>query len=100
MAADVLAVSIAVVFLSFLFLDGSAALAWRNALPQPALALIIYVVAWVAVLAAHGLYRPRARFAASTEILAAVRATIVMALITFAALYVLHLPDVSRAARS
>lgn len=97
MAADVLAVSIAVVFLSFLFLDGSAALAWRNALPQPALALIVYVVAWVAVLAAHGLYRPRARFAVSTEIIAAVRATIVMALITFAALYVLHLPDVSRA---
>jgi len=97
MAADVLGVSAAALFLSLFFLDGNAAMAWRNALPQPALALTVYDVVWVVVLAAHGLYRPRARFAVSTEIIAVVWATIVMAFITFAALYVLHLPDVSRA---
>ena len=97
MAADVLGVSAAALFLSLFFLDGNAAMAWRNVLPQPALALTVYDVVWVVVLAAHGLYRPRARFAVSTEIIAVVWATIVMAFITFAALYVLHLPDVSRA---
>jgi exopolysaccharide biosynthesis polyprenyl glycosylphosphotransferase len=97
MAADALGTSAAAFFLSLFFLDGNAATAWRNALTQPVIALAVYDIVWVVVLAAHGLYRPRARFAVSTEIMAAARATIVMALITFAALYVLHLPDVSRA---
>ncbi len=69
---------------------------WRQVIPQPLAFLALYSVAWVAVLAYFGMYRPRARWSIRSEAADLVRAIIAMALISLSVLFFFKLPDVSR----
>ena len=55
-----------------------------------------YAAVWVGLLWGLGMYRLRARWRLRTEILDVVRAGVLLGLITFSALFVVKLPDVSR----
>src|SRR5664280_1111280 len=65
-------------------------------LPDPNLAVAVFVGMWIAVLWMHGLYRARERWTRRGEIAAVLRATLVQLALTLSALYVFKLPDVSR----
>jgi exopolysaccharide biosynthesis polyprenyl glycosylphosphotransferase len=65
-------------------------------LPNPILAIGVFVALWIGVLWGHGLYHSRARWTNRGELTVAVRATLVMVVITLSSLYVFKLPDVSR----
>ncbi len=69
---------------------------WRQVIPQPLAFLALYSVAWVAVLAYFGMYRPRARWSIRSEATDLLRATIAMALLSLSVLFFFKLPDVSR----
>jgi exopolysaccharide biosynthesis polyprenyl glycosylphosphotransferase len=66
-------------------------------LPDPNLAVAVFVGMWVVVLWSHGLYRSRARWTRRSDIAAVMRATLVQLALTLSLLFVLKLPDVSRA---
>ncbi len=68
----------------------------RTALPDPNLAVAVFVGMWIAVLWLHGLYRSRARWTRRGEIAVVLRATVVQLVLTLSLLYVFKLPDVSR----
>jgi exopolysaccharide biosynthesis polyprenyl glycosylphosphotransferase len=70
--------------------------AWETAATNPWLLAFIYAANWVAILWLLGLYRLRARWAWRTEVLDLLRAVLLIAILTFAALFVVKLPDVSR----
>jgi len=67
-----------------------------ESLPDPSLAVAVFVGMWIAVLWMHGLYRARERWTRRGEIAAVLRATLVQLVLTLSALYVFKLPDVSR----
>ena len=69
---------------------------WKAIVPQPLAFLALYAIAWVLLLAANGLYRPRARWSLKSEAVAIAKATISMALLTLSVLFLFRLPDVSR----
>jgi len=69
---------------------------WREIIPDPVALLVVYSVGWVMALALNGLYRPRARWSIRTEAWDLVRATVLMAVATFAVLFWFKLPEVSR----
>ncbi|MEX1156516.1 MAG: sugar transferase, partial [Chloroflexota bacterium] len=69
---------------------------WRNAGVDPYAIAAAFAAAWVTLLTGLGLYRLRARWQLRTEILDVARAGILLGLVTFSALFVLKLPDVSR----
>ncbi|MDQ3879603.1 MAG: sugar transferase [Chloroflexota bacterium] len=69
---------------------------WNAVGLHPVLVAALYGVAWVGMLALHGLYRPQARLSLREEFVDIARATIILALATLSALFVLRLPDVSR----
>jgi exopolysaccharide biosynthesis polyprenyl glycosylphosphotransferase len=69
---------------------------WREIVPVPIALLALYALAWVVLLAANGLYRPRSRWSLRGEALAITKATGFMALLTLSVLFLFHLPDVSR----
>jgi exopolysaccharide biosynthesis polyprenyl glycosylphosphotransferase len=69
---------------------------WRQVIREPLAFLALYSVAWVAVLAYYGLYRPRARWSIRSEALDLARATITMGLLSLSVLFFFKLPDVSR----
>jgi exopolysaccharide biosynthesis polyprenyl glycosylphosphotransferase len=66
-------------------------------LPDPNLAAAVFVGIWVVVLWSHGLYRSRARWTRRSDISAVLRATLVQLALTLGLLFLLKLPDVSRA---
>jgi exopolysaccharide biosynthesis polyprenyl glycosylphosphotransferase len=67
-----------------------------TALPDPNLAVAVFVGLWIAVLWAHGLYRSRARLTNRAEVAIVLRATLVQIVLTLSLLYFFKLPDVSR----
>jgi exopolysaccharide biosynthesis polyprenyl glycosylphosphotransferase len=67
-----------------------------ESLPDPNLAVAVFVGMWIAVLWMHGLYRARERWTRRGEMAAVFRATLVQLVLTLSALYVFKLPDVSR----
>ena len=69
---------------------------WRHAEVDPFAAAVAYAAVWVALLWGLGMYRLRARWRLRTEILDVGRAGVLLGLITFSALFVVKLPDVSR----
>jgi exopolysaccharide biosynthesis polyprenyl glycosylphosphotransferase len=69
---------------------------WRQAAADPWLLALAYAAAWVAILWVLGLYRLRARWAWRTEVVDLLRAVLMIAILTFATLFVVKLPDVSR----
>ena len=90
-----LAVGLLVV-LSILRFGPDWAVLWRLVIPEPAAFVGLYAVGWVAVLAFHGLYRPRARWSIRSEAVDLARATVVMVLLCLSVLFFFKLPDVSR----
>lgn len=70
--------------------------AWAAQLPDAPMFLAAYAATWVAVLAVYGLYRPMAPWSVRHDAIAVTQATVVFALILFAALYFLRLPGISR----
>ncbi len=70
--------------------------AWEAAAASPWLLAVVYAANWVVILWLLGLYRLRARWAWRTEVLDLLRAVLIVAILTFAALFVVKLPDVSR----
>ena len=69
---------------------------WEAAATNPWLLAVAYATSWVAILWLLGLYRLRARWAWRTEVLDLLRAVLIVAILTFATLFVVKLPDVSR----
>ena len=69
---------------------------WESAATSPWLLAGAYAASWVAILWLLGLYRMRARWAWRTEVLDLLRAVFIVAILTFATLFVIKLPDVSR----
>ena len=67
-----------------------------DSLPDPNLAVAVFVGMWIAVLWLHGLYRSRVRWTRRGDIAAVLRATVVQLALTLSMLYVFKLPDVSR----
>ncbi|MBI2775689.1 MAG: sugar transferase [Chloroflexi bacterium] len=65
-------------------------------LPNPVLALVVYATAWPVALWSQGLYRPRARLRATSELVDVVRAALIFAAGLLSLLFLLKLPDVSR----
>ncbi len=69
---------------------------WREIIPNAEALLLVYAVGWVVALALNGMYRPRARWSIRSEAWDLLRATVLMAVATFAVLFWFKLPDVSR----
>ena len=69
---------------------------WEAAATNPWLLAVVYAASWVLILWLLGLYRLRARWAWRTEVLDLLRAVLIIAILTFATLFVVKLPDVSR----
>jgi exopolysaccharide biosynthesis polyprenyl glycosylphosphotransferase len=67
-----------------------------NSLPDPNLAVAVFVGMWVGVLWMHGLYRSRVRWTRRGDIAAVLRAALIQLALTLSMLYVFKLPDVSR----
>jgi exopolysaccharide biosynthesis polyprenyl glycosylphosphotransferase len=70
--------------------------AWRKAGIDPLWVLGAYATAWVAILWLSGLYRIRVRWSARSEALDVLRSGVVLAVLTFSALFIFKMPDVSR----
>jgi exopolysaccharide biosynthesis polyprenyl glycosylphosphotransferase len=68
----------------------------RTSLPDPNLAVAVFVGMWIAVLWMHGMYRSRARWTRRGDIAVVLRATLVQLALTLSLLYLFKLPDVSR----
>lgn len=58
-------------------------------LPQWTLSVALYALSWVGILAAQGLYRPRARWSAYSDAIAVARSAVILAAGTVAVLFVL-----------
>ena len=61
---------------------------WRQIVPVPEGLFVVYAGGWVVALTLNGLYRPRARWSIRREAIDVVRATVVMALVTFSVLFI------------
>jgi len=96
MLTDGLLAAVVLVGLSVVRFGEDWAVWWREIIPDPAGLLLVYAVGWVVALALNGLYRPRARWSIRSEAWDLVRATVLMAVATFAVLFWFKLPDVSR----
>ena len=70
--------------------------AWSAQVPDAPLLLIVYVAVWVLVLAFYGLYRPMAPWSVRHDAIGVAQATVLFALVVFAALYILRMPGLSR----
>jgi exopolysaccharide biosynthesis polyprenyl glycosylphosphotransferase len=68
----------------------------KTALPDPNLAVAVFVGMWIAVLWVHGLYRNRAQWTRRGEVAVVLRATLIQLALTLSLLFLFKLPDVSR----
>ena len=98
MLADIAVALLLAVSLSEAMFQGQRAGMWDYALQSPALALSLFVSAWVLILWVHGAYRLRARWQLITEVRLLLRATVTFALLSFSFLYLSQLT--SREART
>jgi exopolysaccharide biosynthesis polyprenyl glycosylphosphotransferase len=96
MTADALLAVILLVALSIWRFGPDWGVHWREIVRVPEAFLLLYAIAWVTILTANGLYRPRARWSLRSEARDIIRATVEMALLTMSVLFVFKLLDVSR----
>jgi exopolysaccharide biosynthesis polyprenyl glycosylphosphotransferase len=96
MLADVTVAVVLALLVARVMFPGSEGDFWQRALPDWRLGLALLVSAWVLILWLHGGYRPRARWSIKSDARLIARATVVLAVATFAYLYLARLPEVSR----
>jgi len=96
MLADIGLGALLALAVSVLLFGDSAGQMWRDWLPSPELALLMFVASWVTTLWLNGAYRLRARWSIGSEGRVIVRSAAFLALVTFAFLYLSRLPEVSR----
>ena len=96
MLADFTVAIVLAVAISHLLFPGARGDFWRTAMPDTRLGLALLVSAWVMILWLHGGYRPRARWSIRSDARLIARALGLLAIATFAFLYLAKLPDVSR----
>jgi exopolysaccharide biosynthesis polyprenyl glycosylphosphotransferase len=97
MAADaVLALGVVVIAAQLRFGRTDWARNLGQALPDPYLAVAAFIVAWIALLWARGLYRGRTRWTVAGDAVEILKAAITLVAITLSALFLFKLPDVSR----
>ena len=96
MLADVTVAILLAVSISRVMFPGSRGDFWLNALPDYRLGLSLLVSAWVMILWLHGGYRPRARWSIRSDARLIARAIALLAIVTFAFLYLAKLAEVSR----
>src|SRR6185312_2067092 len=96
MLADVLVAVVLALVLSAVMFPGDEGQFWLQAVPDWRLGLALLVSAWVLILWLHGGYRPRARWSIRSDARLIARATLWLAGLTFAFLYLARLPEVSR----
>ena len=65
-------------------------------LPDPQLAVAVFIGMWIFVLWLHGMYRSRARWTRRSDIATVLRALVVLLVATLSLLWIFKLPDVSR----
>jgi exopolysaccharide biosynthesis polyprenyl glycosylphosphotransferase len=92
----VTAVVIFLVVANVRFGDQDSAAVWQAVGAAPEQVGLLYAVGWVAALWLQGLYRLRARWSLRSLLADILRATAIMAIGTFAILFLVKLPDVSR----
>jgi exopolysaccharide biosynthesis polyprenyl glycosylphosphotransferase len=95
--ADALAVLAIVWVVSELRFGADWREVWEAFFGDPAAPAIFLALGWVAVLWSQGLYRLRQHLAFTANIKAIVRALVLMSLLIFAVLFLIKMPDVSRA---
>jgi len=96
MAADAASALLLFIVLSAVRLGATWADAWRAVGVDPVFLAALYAATWVATLWLLGLYRLRARWSWRSEWTDVLRAVLLVAVATFAFLFLAKLPDVSR----
>src|SRR6185369_14421528 len=96
MLADIVVAVVLALVISRLMFPGSRGEFWQNAMPDTRLGLALLVSVWVVILWLHGGYRPRARWSIQSDARLILRAVLLLAVATFAFLYLAQLPEVSR----
>jgi exopolysaccharide biosynthesis polyprenyl glycosylphosphotransferase len=96
MVIDALVASSLFVLVSALRFGPDWQAVWMSSVTSAWVLLVAYPVAWVGVLGLHGSYRPRTHWSAQGEVVAIVRAAVILGLGSLAALFILDLEDVSR----
>lgn len=95
-AGDALSAAAVFVLLSELRLGNDWAADWRLIFNEPATLAGLLAVGWVIAVWSQGLYRMRSRWSLRSDARAIAKAALGMALVTFALLYLVKLPEVSR----
>jgi exopolysaccharide biosynthesis polyprenyl glycosylphosphotransferase len=96
MLADVTVAVVLALLISGIMFPGPKGEFWRRAMPNSDLGLALLVSAWVMILWLHGGYRPRARWSIRSDARLIGRAILLLAIATFAFLYLAQLPEISR----
>lgn len=96
MLGDIVVTAVLAVSISGLMFPGVKSEFWRGAMPDPGLGLALLVSSWVVILWIHGGYRLRARWSIRSDARLIARAVALLAVATFAFLYLAQLPNVSR----
>ena len=97
MAADVvMALAIVTIAARLRFGSGSVDGIEVPALPSPEFSVGLFVAVWIGLLWSHGLYRSRARWTITGELVDVLQATGFLIAITLSSLYLFKLADVSR----
>jgi exopolysaccharide biosynthesis polyprenyl glycosylphosphotransferase len=97
MAADGVSATVVFVLVSFVrFGDGDVTQLWRLIGIDARVAAVLFGVAWVSALWYLGLYRMRARWRLLTEARDIAKATFVVAIVTFSALFLFNQDQISR----
>ena len=96
-AADAVAVVVLVVMISQLRFGGDWPAIWQALFREPWAPAVLLAGGWVVVLWSQGLYTLRQRWSFTSQAAGMLRALVVMVTLTFAALFLFKLEDVSRA---
>lgn len=94
---DALGALVVMAFTSALRFGGDWHEVWAGLFADPLLPALLVSLGWVAILWSQGLYHLRSRWSFSGQISGVARGALIFALLTFAALFVFRVPDVSRA---
>jgi lipopolysaccharide/colanic/teichoic acid biosynthesis glycosyltransferase len=96
MSADVISAIVLFAVISMIRFGPAWRSVWASVGIDPWAAAALYAATWMTALWLLGMYRLRTRLTLRREVIDVVRAGVLLALISFGALFILKLPDVSR----